>query len=214
MRTDDLISQLSSNLKPVTPWKAPWKMALRYFIYGLVIIAALLMLTGHRYDLSSELSDRHFWMGLIMWFVFFGVGLQLVFTLAVPGRKVSKILTGLCSLVALGILAWHVHGVMGMTEEGWNRGADSHGIACSIVTLMASLISGFLIAKQVRRGASSRPVLSSLVVGLSSLAVGGALISLSCGDTNGAHIMIWHFLVPLVIVGGLAAFLIRKLLNW
>lgn len=214
MKTDDLISQLSSDLKPVKPWPSPWKMALRYFIYGLVLVAALLVLTGHRYDLTSELTERHFWMGLLIWAIFFGVGLQLIFTLAVPGRKVSKMISGICSLIALAILAWHIHGVMGMTEEGWSLGADTGGILCSIVTLIAAGLSGFLIVRQLRRGASPRPLLSSAGVGIASLAVGGLLISLSCGNTNGAHVLIWHFLVPLVIVGGFAAFLIRKLLNW
>lgn len=214
MKTDDLIAKLSSEIKPVSPWATPGKMAFRYLLIATVLLAVGLLLTGTRYDFSAKSLQMNFWLGVVLWSTFCFLGLSVVFRLATPGQKISRNLGALFFLNLGGLCLWHLLRLLGMNSVGILQGLELAGVRCASVTALAAMILGSIVFYRAKQGASRRPHISSLLIGLSGLAMGGVLISLNCGDDNGMHVLMWHFLIPGIITLGLAAAWMGKLLRW
>ncbi|MDG0815997.1 NrsF family protein [Bdellovibrio svalbardensis] len=214
MKTDDLISTLSNELKPVTPWAAPAKMALKYTLFGFVLVALGLLLSGPRHDFSVKSLQFHFWLGISLWTAFSFLGLSLAFNLATPGRKVSPGLAVIFCLNFAGILLWHFLRLMGMNTAGLLEGLALDGSRCALATTATAVVLGAGVLYRLKRGASRRPGLSTVLIGLAGLAIGGVLITLNCGDDNGMHVVMWHFVIPGIITSLIAAAFMGRLLRW
>ncbi len=213
-KTNDLISSLANNLKPVKPWAAPAGMALRYVVISAALIILGLLMSGPRPDFAIKSLQLNFWVGVALWMVFGFLGLAMIFTLATPGRKLSHGVLILFYLNLAGIFIWHLLRLIGMDAGGMTGGLSIEGSRCAFITTLTAVTLGTLVVYRAKRGASRRPRMTSVVIGLASLAVGGILITFNCGEDNGMHVLTWHFIVPGIITIGLAAAIASKLLRW
>lgn len=213
MKTDDLILQLTSQLKPVKP-VSRLKTAGFLLLAVAIILGLFLSFIELRSDLSLRMTQTDFWMGLFAWISFFILGLFMSVSLAIPGRKISPWLKSSIFVSAAAIFIWHLSMLVNMDSMSMMMGLNIEGIRCTLVTLMGFIVSGAFIVQRLKKGASQRPLISALLAGLISLSVGGMLIMVNCENDNGIHVFLWHLLMPMVVVVGLAVSVINKLLKW
>lgn len=212
MRTEDLITKLSSNPQPVNPWKSPTKISFSFMAIAAALVIVGLLITGPRIDFAIKSTQAVFWLGLVLWTILSFLGLNILFTLATPGAKLSSSLKGSFALVALAVSGWHLYLLKGVSEEAMHEGLFFGGTRCASVTVLTAVLISSLVYRKARKGLNANPLRSSLLAGVACLAIGGVLINLNCGDDNGMHVVMWHFVVPAAVVGGFAAFGARKLL--
>lgn len=214
MKTHDLISQLSKDLKPVKTWGSPEILVAKFLAMGVIFGAGILLMAGMRADISGKLHQLDYQLGLGWWSFLLAMSLYLVFALAIPAYKISRTMILLFAVILISLILWHVHALMGLDSEFLQAGTSVAGIRCSVFTVITSLGGGALLTLKIRQGASGKIGISSLLVAAASLALGGVLISLNCGDDNGMHVALWHFLIPALTVLVVAMLFVRRGLRW
>ncbi|QDK38414.1 NrsF family protein [Bdellovibrio sp. NC01] len=213
MKTEDLISKLSSDAQPVKPWKSPAMIALTYAGIAAVLVVLGLLVSGPRTDFSAKSTQSYFWFGLILWSALSFLGLNILFVLATPGAKLSAAFKWSFVTLLVAVSSWHLYLLAGMSDEAMHEGLFSGGARCASVTVLTALLISTLVYRKAARGLNTKPLRSSLLAGCACLAIGGVLINLNCGDDNGMHVVMWHFVVPTVVIGSLAALLAKRLLK-
>lgn len=214
MKTDDLISQLSLDLKPVRRPEKPWVFAVKWSVVSLAGVVLLTVFISPRTDLFQALQE----IGTILEIVSFSgllfASLLLVAWTSSPGRplpvRYSQILLGFLALC--GVV--NFVRVFGIGPEVLREGLEIIGSRCTLLAVAFGVLSGGFFAFKTRQGASTNPVVSGLLVGLAALGVGGVAITLDCGSDNGMHILLWHFLLPLGVMTALGFGISKKFLRW
>jgi hypothetical protein len=214
MKTDDLISQLTGELKPVRSPENALAFAIKWTAISILFIAVITGLIRARADLTETLQTaRTLWEILSFTALLFSA-LLLVSWTSSPGREVKKIYSQLLfGVLALCALVNFV-GLLGLSPELMKEGMHILGSGCTLTAMAVGIITGALFANKIRQGASLDPLKSGVMIGLASVGAGGVAITLHCGSTNGMHILMWHFLTPFVAMVLLGMLIGNKILRW
>lgn len=214
MKTDDLISQLTENLKPVQSPEKPLSFALKWGIGSLVLIVLVILSLLPRIDLMQSLQHFDTWAQLGAFALLLFASLGLVSWSSSPGKEgFKKYLKGVFAILALLALIQVVR-VLGLSEDLMAEGLAVLGSRCALVAMIVGAVTGALITWKARQGASTHPLMSGLVLGLAAVGAGGVAITLHCSNLNGMHILVWHFLLPLIVMAVAGSFVGRKILRW
>lgn len=214
MRTDDLINQLSSDLKPVRPQLSPFRFAVAFSFVCFIVICAGLMLVHVRSDWGSKFASLPFDLDLL-----FSLGLMLsalavVGSLSSPGRGRGTVGLIACFTFVVGIFAFGFlrAGILELSDM--LNGMGAAGVKCLLTVIGFSLLPSLVIGFTLLKRAPLRPKMIGVAMGLASIAAGTFAITLHCYVDNGMHIALWHFLLPIVV--GIAAGLTfgAKSLKW
>lgn len=214
MKTDDLISRLEKDLTPVTPPENAAVFAMKWTAVALLVITVIMVLVRPRADLLQNFAEAD-----ILWQLLGFVGLLLA-ALAMtswygsPGRPKPRLwLVILIGALLFSGLVPFVR-MIDLDSAGMHEGMEVQGFGCSLVAIITGLISGFLFARKIRQGASLKPSLSGILLGLAALGAGGIAITLHCGNHNGMHILLWHWTLPLLVTAGFGFVVGKKFLRW
>jgi hypothetical protein len=214
VKTDDLISQLTENLKPVQSPEKPLVFALKWGIGSLALIVLAVLNLRPRMDLVQSMQHFDTWAQLGAFALLLFSSLGLVAWSSSPGREgFKKYLKGVFTVLALLALIQFIR-VLGLSGDLMAEGLAVLGSRCAMVAMIFGAISGAFMTWKARQGASTHPLMSGLVVGLAAVGAGGVAITLHCSSLNGMHILVWHFLLPLVVMALAGAFVGRKILRW
>jgi hypothetical protein len=215
MKTDDLISQLTGDLKPVRVPENAFVFALKWTLVSFIMIAAVIGLLSFRGDLQARLQTASTIWEILSFVALLYSALLLASWTSSPGRETNYIY----SRLLLGVLAVctlvNFVGLFGLSPELINMGMDMLvGSNCTLVAMAVGILTGSMFTYKVRQGASTNPLKSGAVIGLAALGAGGVAITLHCGSANGMHILMWHFLTPFVAMVLLGMVIGKKIFRW
>ncbi len=211
--TEDLITRLAADLKPVGPRYVALRLTLAGLVGGLVTLAGIMAFLGPRRDLMVAIDGPMFWMKLAYVAALGAVAAYGVTRLARPGgdgRGWSRWIAAPLVLMAVFALA-QVLAAPAATRMALIMGDSAR--ACPFL-ILASAAPIFLALVLALRGlAPTHLRLAGATAGLTSGALGAALYALHCGETSGAFVAIWYSL-GIFLACAIGALLGPRVLRW
>jgi hypothetical protein len=207
MRNPKLIDQLTTDLEAVTPI-SPLRNTLIWSAMSLVFVAAVLMMMPLR-QVSDLISQP---MAVISSLWFFVNSVLLAFTANVvgqPGRRNQRLILSIgfaTYLLLIGVL-------LGAAITAKSPMALS-GTDCIIGVTALSAMPLIFFFGLVKNLAPTSPWLMGLLLGFSTSALGAGGIGFSCAVDDPLHLLVFHFVAPALLLGGIGTFLGRRLLKW
>jgi hypothetical protein len=211
-----LVDRLSSDLKPVRLAPAPGLVTAAW-IFLSALFLGIWVAGFHRYRSDAGV--------LIHSFTFTGIFAALFLTSAVagllavrsaiPGRDLSKgWLLVLFLFFVLALLPLFGRTLQESPAELLSGLSLKNGWHCGLsVMLYALLPATVLLWFFNKKLASTRPLLSGGLVGLSVGALGAAALAWVCPQDEAVHLLIWHIL-PVFVLSLIFAKLSRKFLSF
>ena len=213
MKTEELIESLAGDFRPVRRLPGPASTALMLTVFSLLLAVAGAALMGWRADLAPRLSDPRFWLVTALLLLVCATGETVLAILAVPGRRGSLLGTrvGVVLLVAAaGVLLSRAPWIgisPGLRWLGLGLFCTGRAVLVGVVPIAGGLW-------YLRRGASVHPGRSGAMLGLVGGLLGAFALQWSCDLVEAAHVLIWHILVPGMLLGLIGAWLGRHWLRW
>ena len=213
METNDLIADLSSDLKPVKSGAMT-----RLLIIGLVgggVFAAALMVVwlGLRPDLQFASSTPAFWMKAAYTVAMAAIGFALVLRAGRPGARVLP--AAVFALVAVLAMA-SMGGMQMMRAPSDLRPELFFGGSYTVCPWMIVALSLPILVTTVlvmRRMAPTSPTVAGGVAGLFAGAAGATIYGLHCTESSAMFVAFWYTL-GIAGVAALGAILGRFTLRW
>lgn len=214
MQTDDLISRLAAETRPVPRGALARRFATHLVLGGLVALALMIAAMGLRGDLADAVAGASFWMKAAYTAIVGAAGLGLALRLARPGASTGAapwIALGLAT-AAIAVLAAGELATAAPTErlQMW-LGQSWRECPARILAVSAPLLVAGLLA--MRRFAPTRPTAAGLAVGLAAGGLGATVYGLHCQESTAAFLATWYVL-GMAAVGAIGALLGRRLLRW
>jgi len=213
MRTDDLIANLTSDLKPVRRGGLELLLGAGLVAGAVVTAGMMAMWLGVRPDLHTAMRGFAFWMKAIYTLALTVVGFLLVERAGRPGSRLLP--TALLALLALAII-W-VIGVMQMMhapaadKPSLFFGASYTVCPRNILVLSLPILVGVVLA--MRRMAPTRPALAGAAAGLLAGSGGASVYGLHCPEASAMFVAVWYSL-GIALAGAVGAVSGKLLLRW
>ena len=211
--TDDLITRLSTDLKPVRPMAMQRLLLAAVVLSGIVAVIAMNMWLGMRPDIETAATKMMFWSK-------FGYTLAL----AILGGAATVVLARpvgrarwpwLSALVLLALLLVGAVIQLARAEPGEMMPLIVGGTwlvgPWRILVLSLPILAAALYA--LRRLAPANPSLAGFAAGIMAGGTGAWIYSFACAENGMMFVAIWYTL-GILIVGALGAVLGRFLLRW
>ncbi len=213
MKTDDLISMLSTGVTPVDPHFASKRLQLA--LAGGITLSFLLMvlLYGINPNLKDAAALPMFWVKLALPASLFAVGLLLVLRVSIPGRPWRAIarVAGV-PLVAVFLLAGFV--LFQATPDA--RLPLILGKTWTVCTFSIAVVSAplFIAVFWIVKGlAPTQLRLAGACAGLMAGGMGTLVYALHCPEMAAPFIAVWYT-AGILLTTGLGAVLGPRLLRW
>jgi hypothetical protein len=213
MRTDDLVTMLSTGAVPVTPGATARRHALALGGGALGATFLMALLLGVRADVAEAMRLPMFWVKLAFPASVAVGALMAATRLSRPGVRLGKVPLALATpVVALWLLAAYVL-IGAAPEERTTMILGRTWNVCPFLIAMLSLptFGGTLWA--MRGLAPTRPVLAGGAAGLLAGAVATTVYALHCPEMAAPFLAVWYvsgMLIPAVT----GALLGPRLLRW
>lgn len=213
MRTEDLVSSLADNVRPVRRGAVPRRIWLGIAGGGAVTLAMIVPWLGLRPDLSEAMIGLPFW---IKWGYTISLAVLAVLSvidLARPEARRPRWLWWLGAPVAmLAVLALMQ---LAATPAGdWTalwQGQSWRVCTIKVTMLSLPIFAGLMLA--FRSFAPTRLRLTGAVAGLAAGACAGTLYGLHCPEVSALFILVWYSL-GILAAAAIGALLGPKLLRW
>lgn len=207
MRNPKLIDQLTSDLRAVRPI-SPLRNTLLWTMVSLIFVAIALMMMPQR-PVSQMLEQP---MAVIsgLWFLVNSVFLAFTANIiGMPGRTNQRLVLSISFAIYLLLIGVLLGAAITLRSPMALSGSD-----CVMAVVVLSIIPLAFFFNIVRKLAPTSPWLMGLLLGLSTCAMGAFGIGFSCANEDPLHLLIFHFIAPAVLLGGLGAFVGKKWLKW
>lgn len=212
MNTDQLISTLVADVKPVRRLLDPLQRATLWVAVALVCVSLGLLHFGVRRDLASAWHDVTFILRLILLASTMWLAVVAAFRLAVPGRDTRAWsrwwpIIGVAALVALAggeVVTGALFGDMGSPLRAWT---------CVRKVAFVGAVPATLAVILIQRAEAVEPKWTALLGVLAAGAAGALTSELACPIRAPIHIMLWHVL-PVALSAGIGAVVGSILLAW
>lgn len=212
MRTDDLISALARDARPVRRLVSPWGRLSGWLVVSLSFAAANVVAMSPRADLASKLADPTFVLelsGAVGTAILAGLA---ALSLGVPGRPAwERGLWFLPLIVWVGTLSTGcLQSLMHIGPDGIKFAPD---LVCFPYIALGASAPGLLIFWLVSRAAPMAPGRTALLAALASAALAAATLRLYHTQDASLMILVWQFgsVAVLASLGGLVG---KRLLRW
>ena len=212
MKTDELISLLSDDLKP-----APRGLVARTLALGLIggmALSTLLMwgLLGPRPDLAPAMAGGAFWMKFFYVAAIGVLGLWIVERQARAGAEArTPFLLLAVPVVALVVAASVQLSAPDANSAALIMGRSSDVCAFLILLLSLPIFAGLLLA--LRQLAPTRTTLAGAGAGLAAGGWAATVYAFHCNESTAPFIVIWYSL-GILLAAGLGALVGRFALRW
>ncbi len=200
---DDLIHELARDLPPVKAIARLRVAAAKLLLLWLCALAVSRWLDGSGPGsaldgLSGDWSHWSVWIGLA---VLAGGALLAALAGAVPGRE--RVVGAGRAAAVLGIAWVFGSGLWGLAgaEGAHAEAALSDSFACAGYAIALGFPSLWFAAAFLLRGAPARPLMASTVAAAGAVALGAFAVHAACSITSGEHVLLGHFLTPVVAAG-------------
>jgi hypothetical protein len=214
MRTEELIDLLAREAVPVRRSPPPALLAALLVAFALAASMAGAWLMGTRPDLSGALANPSFLLANAVLFGLLALAAAGSGALAVPGRvrrlRPRAVLGALLLAAAILVFLLRWPWLYGVSWGLWL----SWGANCTLRTLV---LGGPATAVGIwlhRRGASTQPALSGGLIGGAAGSQGANAMGWACGIDEPLHVLLWHFVIPTVLLAALGAWAGRRWLRW
>jgi hypothetical protein len=211
MNTDELISSLSKDLQPVKPVARAARRWFEFVICSVVAAGLTFLLFSIRSNLSDVIGTVEFSVSTVL-LVLGWLALSYSITNSqVPIRaetnfwRLAILLTFAVAFVLL---------ILSLSKNQWAEDVVTAGYSCSLDVLFLSLLPGAIGIVLLRRGASTSPSFQGLNLGISCALLSATWLQFSCPSVVPAHLLIWHLLVPFVLLSFAGLAVGKKILSW
>lgn len=212
MQTDKLIQSLTSDLKPVKPFKNNFLPKL--FLFSIIVTGLFLLVVNVRPDLPETLRSAQFLLNLLLSSLLFIGAAHLAFKYASPGRRPALWVFPILVVILLLLLVLNMTTTAGSSSLDFIEGLGLAGLECSAMTVGIGVICATYFIWNGRKCAFTRPGLGAFLIMVSAFGVGSLAIALHCDVAHASHNLAWHFLVPLLSLGLVGSILGRRFLRW
>ena len=206
MTTDEVVSTLIRDLKPVSPLPAP---NVRAWTWGAIVAVAggaAAAVFGLRPDLAHAATTLNFQAhttSLVLTTAFAG-GAALL--LAIPGERLSRARQFFPMAAAGCWLAWllaELAAAVGRSPAAWTI---DFGWGCVAKAMTIAAVPGVALLLMMRRGASVEVRRALTFAALASAGVGALGVEITCPTIDAMHLLIWHAgpMVALPVVAAVA----------
>lgn len=213
MRTEELIQQLSQDLKPTPAGAATGRLAVAFGAGAVLALTGMLLLIGTRPDLADAVRSGPFWMKAAYTAGLAATGFVVVERVSRPGGAGGKAWLLVAAVAALALLLGGIElwstAPTARAETWLGRSWD----LClpRIVGLSAPVFLAVIWA--MRALAPTRLHLAGFAAGIAAGAVGATVYGLACDESAAAFMATWYSLAILA-VGAIGALLGPRLLRW
>ncbi len=212
MNTDQLISTLVADVKPVRRLLDPMQRATLWVAVALVCVRLGLLQFGIRRDIATAWYETTFVLRLALLASTMWLSVIAAFRLAVPGRETGVWsrwwpIIGLAALVALAageVATGMLFGDAGSPLRAW---------MCVRKVAFTGTVPAILAVALIQRAEAVEPKWTALLGVLAAGAAGALTSELACPIRAPMHIMLWHVL-PVALSAGIGAMIGSLLLAW
>jgi hypothetical protein len=189
MRTDDLINELTNGLEPVHRVSPPWRAALAWLTFAVLLVGGAVAWIGFRHDLAQRLMVPEEQINLVAALLTGVTAAFAAFQLALPDRSARWALLPVpFAALWLSGLGWGC--LRDVVQQGWPALSTSFGCTRFIIGFGVPLTIAMLW--MARHAAWMRPVPVATLGGLAAAAVASVGLSLVHHLDAAAMVLIWH----------------------
>ena len=213
MRTEDLIQELVSEVRPVERLRPVAARLLAWVVLAALSFGVVLFLMGVRRDLGDGADQADFAFEaalLIMTAMSAAIGALVI---SIPGAERSPMVRWAPVIAALASVLWAAGELVYAAAVGAPTGRLTFAWHCVYKTASVGAIPGIALFLMVRRGAPLRAAWAGLLAVLATAAVGVLGANVICPNDRPLHMLLWH-VAPLMLFAGLGAALGAWLLKW
>jgi hypothetical protein len=209
MNSDDLIKNLSNDLKPVKKQSSPNVFAIRCLVFLILITITGIVLLRIRNDLQAELINLSFVIDICFNVFVLLSGIFLTAWFSTAGRIYNKSYKFIMLLLFVSILGFNVYR-LSLTTIFYNKfTVNVFDLKCFLVVMALSLLSIFIMIFAVSKRIVFNAGLVGSIIGLLSFSVGSFVIGMHCPLNNEEHVTLYHAIIPM-ITGAFIGFLSGK----
>jgi hypothetical protein len=212
MNKKELISNLTSNLKPVKRFIPCKKCMVVYSILTIVLTSIFVYFYGIRPDLclackkSSFLLDT-FFLALL------SISASFVAFKTMTPTKISKAAYLPFLFLAFWCLSILFKLICAYKTCGPCALQPGPGLNCLKETIIIATIPFLIISTFLSSITSTRPIFTGVMISLACASIATFALQFICNGTTPAHLLFWHFL-PVIIICLLGLLIGKKILKW
>jgi hypothetical protein len=213
VKTEDLVSLLSTGVEPVDAKRIAWRYGLAVSGGSVAALALMAMTLKLNPGLPQELSEPMFWVREAFCASLGMVGLVGIARLARPGRSLGLIPVGM----ALPVVAmWALAAVVLITAPSPSRAHLIFGQTARVCPFLITMIATplfFALIWAIRGLAPTRLRLTGGIAGFAAGSIGALAYSLHCPELAAPFIGIWY-LLGITLCATLGFWAGPRLLRW
>lgn len=208
MKTEELISRLAREARPVVP-ASPVRMVLLWALLSVGLVVGIVAATcGFRSDLARLAHVPSFLLTSVPLLAALVSAGYLALSLSIPGRVVRpwQVWTPPALFLLFAALLCFYRGPA-------SPGVMTSGFPCALTLFALSVLPGLILFVMLKRLAVMQPITVALALGLAAGAVGLVGLGLHCAKQEAVHLWIFHAL-PVVLLALAARALLGRMLRW
>ena len=211
--TDDLITRLSADLKPVRPMAMQRLLLGAVALSGVIAVIAMNMWLGMRPDIATAATTMMFWSKFGYTMALAIVGGAATVVLARPVGRTRWPWLAALALLAVLLIGAVIQLARAEPDEMMPLIVGGTSLVCPwrIVVLSLPVLLGSILA--LRRFAPANPALAGFAAGIMAGGTGACIYSFACAENGMMFLLLWYTL-GIAIVAGLGALLGRFVLRW
>jgi hypothetical protein len=200
MATNELISELVRDLRPVQPLPVPPVRTAWWILVAAASATAAVAALGVRPDLSPAAMTMAFQAHVFLLAGAAAGSAASALSLAVPGERRSRWLRSMPVVAVLGWIGWLIAELVSHAAADGQLRPIGPGWGCVAKAFAAALIPGGVLAVMVARAAPLEWRSPVALAALAGAAVGALGVEVTCPLNNPMHLLIWHAAPVLVTV--------------
>jgi hypothetical protein len=193
-----LVSWLASE---ITPRRPLWPVSARLTLWMLIEVGILVWVISHtKHNFVARLTHPAYAIGIVFFAAAAMICAVLALRSAIPGRMLSA--KGVIVAIALALVGTLVL-VMAQPMATSDSLGDFalNGWRCAVNTALFGTLPWLGLWWLIRRGASMSGRLSGLLAGAGALLFSFAVMRIVCPIDDPLHLLIWHLLPALTVIG-------------
>jgi hypothetical protein len=194
MNTEDLIGRLVRDTRPVKRSSRPRVLFAKWSAFGLLYLAAGVLMIGTRDDLAKMWHESAFMVHTLIVLGVTVLAATAAFKLSIPDRQ-QRFLARSSAIALAAWLAWIVSALVTANEP---HAGDGWKCLRNIVVLAVPL--GMLTYYMISRAAPLRTGAAGWLAALSAAAAADLATRFICRNDHAFHALVWHF-IPVLVLG-------------
>lgn len=213
MNTDDLIAELAADTRPVRPGTAAWRIAGALLAGGFVSLIVLDMILGAPLRAVAKTGVMVFSVKLSYAIAMTAIAAGLLLTLGRPGHRIGLRWAWLLApfTIVLAAASMEMTSITPQARIGLVLG--STWATCLTATIGLSVPVFMALLWAFRRLAATQVMLTGLLAGMTSGAMGCVVYALYCPEQAASFMLVWYT-GGMLVSALLGAVFGSRLLRW